>query len=516
MKRIAILIVFTLVFHYAKSQDAAYWFSKSDSIISDSHRKLESLDFERVKLLPIYDFTVDEVEGTIAFFENQNFQETIATSSNSLVKFEEDFIKLKIATGKKRIVLDQKLANLDYEFYKKGMQSFNKNNLPLAQELFEKSVETNYFYSLSHCMLAVIFAKNKSFIDAAEKINEAYEKTFPDKRSREELFTNAVKIKDEYFRFIDTFLTKEQFNQTLKNLESAETICQNLQIDCSEDINKRRSDASFGIYKAYLSVARKAISSNQPTFAEQYIAKAKNYQNENKGHILHAEEADELLLSMAEVYEEKGLMLMGANDYEEAIEHFNKALYFCKQNKQSECNENINRYIHKSKKALFDELVLKADRYLSEDNFENAEFYINKAKEFQKIHSNEIASTSGIDSVVTKLNYVQYKYLLGEGKYFIKKEDYQIALENLEAATKLENDNPFTRDTMLYHYKSKAAKPIIIDLLSTASLKAWAKEFELSEDYLQKGIQMQANYNLLLDEEINEKIKKVKKKLANN
>lgn len=513
MKRLYFVIFFFFSFYESQSQEPLFWFSKSDSIIADAHQKLKSIEFDRVKLIPIYDFTVDEVEASLAFLENLNFEQQEGIGKDDYEKYAAYLRDLQIATAKKRVVVNQKLANLDYEFYRKGKQYLKQKQFEKSQELFEKSVETNYFYSLSHCMIARIYAIQEEYKKAAEKIEEAYQKTYPNEISRAELFKTAVKIKDAYFRYVDTFLVDEQFNQVIKRLKPAENICRNLQIDCEEDIQKRRSAATFGIYKAYLSVAKRAINSNQPTFAEQYIAKAKNYQNENKESILHSQEADELLLSISDVYEEKGLILMDGGDFEEAIEHFNKALYFCKQNKGINCNEQLTEYISSSKKALFDQLIVKADIYLSEDNFENAEFYINKASEFQKIHSDDISSTEEIDSLLSKLNYVQYKYLIGEGKYFIKKDDFLVALENFETATNLENKYAFEKDTLLYKYKQKAVKPIIIDLLSTASLKAWAKEFNLSEEFLNKGIKLQKKYTLEKDKEINKKIEKVKHKL---
>ncbi len=486
---------------------------KTDSIFGEAYKKLETLDYNRVRLLPIYDYTLDEVEASMAFLENKNFEERLQLHEKDPQDFLGKMQKLKIETGKRRIVLNQKLANLDFEFYRKAKEYLSESDTGKAKELFKKSIETNYFFTLSHLMMAKILLGDKEFMKASEKINEAYTKTYPMPTDKELLDNFALKAKKEFFNAVDTLYYNNKYNQTLKRLSTAEEFCNNLQVDCSEEIMKMRSKAKFGIYRSYLSVANKSIESGHPVFAEEYIAKAKSYQDKNEAFIENAHEADELLLSISKVFEKRGLELLKNKEYNEAVLHFNKARYFCMQYPGNECSDSIYVLIRTAKMGILNGFLDKASEYIEEENHELAEESIEKAREFQQMHQKELNKVAGIDSLEGKLNFVHYKYLINEGKFFLKKGEYKIALENMEAAKALEDRYIFKNDTTLFSYMQKAAKKVILDTLSDASLKAWASEDNLAARLLKKGIGLQNKYSLLNDKAINRKIGKVRKKL---
>lgn len=486
---------------------------KSDSIFEDAYKKLKTIDYNQVKLLPIYDYTLDEVEATMAFLENNNFEALLHWQEKDPQDFLSKMQKLKIEAGKRRVVLNQKLANLDFEFYNRAKEYLSENDTGKAKELFKKSIETNYFFTLSHLMLAKILLQDKEFMQASEKVHEAYTKTYPMQNDIKLLHDFALQAKNAFFKAADTLYHNNKYNQTLKRLSTAEEFCNNLQVDCSAEIMRMRSKAKFGIYRSYLSVANKSIVSGHPVFAEEYIAKAKSYQDKNKEFIENAHEADELLLSMSKVFEKKGLELLKNKEFNEAVLHFNKASYFCKQYPANECSDSISLLIRTAKMGLLNGFLDKATEYIREENHELAEESIEKAREFQQMHQKELNKVPGIDSLEGKLNFVHYKYLIKEGRFFLKKDEYKIALENMEAAKALEDRYVFKSDTLLFSYMQKAAKFVILDILSDASLKAWAKEDSLAARLLKKGIALQNKYALLNDKAINKKIGKVRKRL---
>lgn len=513
--RSLILILLLLIVFSGFSQNAGSHersFKSFDSLLNATFAKLEKLNLDNPVLLGIQDFNLCEIEDIIASLELSMKKNLDITNEISL---KERIYTLKQEAGKRRVVLNQKLANLDYLFFNAGEKYYNQNNYNKARSMFLKSIETNYFYSMAHAMLAKIELKEKNYLSAAEKISETYNTTYPSQTDRTFLYRLSVQVKDAYFRNIDTFFYNNQYSTAIQEMENAAQLCQKLQINCSDEILQRKSKAIFEIYKAHLSIAKRALESGQPAFAEQYIAKAKAYQQENLSYIPQSSEADELFASLADAYKRKGITLISLDEFQDAIEHLNKALYFCERNNAKATKDSLNKYLIKAKKGIFSQFIDQADSLIEQNKQKEAEEILVQANSFLNMH-NEIKdgeSENAIADLMKRLYSLEYQNYLNIGVLHYKQYEFVESLASLEQAKEMGIRYRMTENPELDSLIKRSAKPLVLNILGKAYVGAWGKDTQNAKAYLDEAIALQKKYKLELDADINAKIEKVNQRM---
>ncbi len=126
-----------------------------------------------------------------------------------------------------------------------------------------------------------------------------------------------------YLRTGDSLIAGQNYNEALLILRNAEVLCANLRgTDCSLALYNRLSQATYGIYDAYLRVARSAMEARNLDMAGRYLLRAMDFQLQNSSLIITAGDADKLFEDLAWQYFEQGRELSRNEDRDQALAAF--------------------------------------------------------------------------------------------------------------------------------------------------------------------------------------------------
>ena len=488
----------------------------SDFILKEIFQKLQTFDLQDVDMIPVYDFKLFEIETTYEQLKSKNFPKKLDLSQYDPINFEIKIIALNNQINKLQTIINQLLATLDYVYYNKGLEWLVNGYVDKAVTYFNKSLKINPFYAPSHYQLAKINYDNGKLDKAGDIINEVLAKMYPEQNIRILLLQLTNDIYKAYLNQGEQLIKSEKYNEAIKLLEKGKEFCKiTPNIIYTEEISELFARAKYGIFKSYLTVAQKAINTDNLEIAETYIKKAKKYQKDNKNDITNDKEANILLNQIINIYLEKGDKSNESLNFNNALKYFEKASILCDLSTNAIIKQKLFQAFKIAKNGVYNNFLTKAEQLLSDNDLEQAENIIIKAKNYQKANNKEIINAYAADTILTKIKYKQYLKLISDGKKQIIHKQFKYALDNFELAYKLETNWFFEKDDSLDILLKNTARPIILNKIKSGNLKVWANELNNVQDIIDSSVVLQQKYLLAEDSVINKTLSELKIKFHN-
>jgi hypothetical protein len=476
----------------------------SEFLIEDSQDKLNKIDFGNVDMIKVYDINLDAIETTVAEIENKKYIQILGLKDKDPISFIPKFESLKQQTKKTRIIINQMMSNLDKVLYNKALEHLSQYDTLKTIEYLKKSIVANPFYAPANYQLARVYLYQNKLEESGKLISAISTKMNPDQST---LKLTIILAKDLYKAFLINglaLLKEEDFHAAVALYEKAKVYCTETPIaSCDELLQKYFSQAKYGIYNSFLVVSQKALDKEILDLAELYIFKAKDYQKENTSEIISATEADGLLKILANAYVKKGFAFNLVHKYDTALVMLTKAKDLCSNYQGISCNDKLDEGIANAKKGKYKLLILKASKFNTSDDVDNAELCIKQAKEFQIENSKEISNSTSADSMLTVIKTNRYYKNIADGLIYMNSSFSSKALDKFLESRTLENSYKVTKDKRLDSLIRASARPYILEILEKASVKVWGNEIPKANKIADSAAVLQSSYNLKSDSTIN-------------
>ncbi len=307
---------------------------------------IEGVGVEEPSRIILDEFRLCEAENLFNRVRYATFHDWIDLNQNDPDSVQTRFNQLKPKLEQLREEFNQAMARIDELFYNKGMQALDSGDTSLGREEFQSALVYNPLHVPSHLALADIdfWAGEKN--EALNRIGKVIATMFPSGAWKEKTHSLADSIKEAFFKNSLELMDEGRFNESLGLLEKVKDYCLVTEpfYPCSPKLNELFVKSHVGMYRSFLTVARRALHNDNLSFGAAYIVSAMEYQQEYEGFIPDNREAMELLQKITNRHQEKGVMFVSLKDFERAVQNYAAARDLCRDYPELECYDHLDEH----------------------------------------------------------------------------------------------------------------------------------------------------------------------------
>lgn len=127
----------------------------------------------------------------------------------------------------------------------------------------------------------------------------------------------------DYISETDTLIALQKYNEAVIMAGSATTFCKVYpDTDCEVLTFNKTAQVKYGIFDAYLRIARTAMEKNMPGFARKYLDLAREFQQTNSRVIISSHVVEDLLEDLAWNFFESAGFFYDVKNYKDALENY--------------------------------------------------------------------------------------------------------------------------------------------------------------------------------------------------
>jgi hypothetical protein len=212
-------------------------------------------------------------------------------------------------------------------------------------------------------------------------------------------------------------------------------------------------------------------------------------------------------------YLEAGDKLANQNNYTAALEQYDKAQKLCREINGVTCNEAVKIGIRNCRQAIYNGLLIDAQKIAEAGNNNEAYNKFNQAKNYASENSRDIQDRSFESNVDKSLKYNEYKNAISNAKDAYSKGDFGNSLAGFETAHDLEGKFGFSPSLIPLDTEQQAAKGVVKKKMDELLAMANKNEFDALKSQFTKAEEMQTFYKLDNENDINTSKKVIKEKL---
>ncbi len=485
--------------NYIKNIEEYYSTENELKNISDVLNKVK---VDNIDMTALYQIDLNKTARDLEKIENRNFFIYLDLSNNDPLDFKLKYKQLKEQHTSLSTAVNHLMSNIDEVYFNKGYSYFLKNNYEKAVEYFERSVKANPLYVRSHYRLAEVYFIKGDIDKSAEKILHIVQKLKIEKEIEENIIALAQQIMFEYVERGNNKSRLEDFHNGLKEFEKADNFCKKMPlINCHNSIYAGIENAQAGLYKSYLVIAAKAIENQRYELAAKFVYDAKTYLNNNPKLNINHKETDDIIKVLIDNLIEQGRNLYQQMAFEEALNTYNKALDLCGLCNNKSCNNLLDNEIKIVKSALYENILIIIHNHIENENLEEAENLLNEATKFQKENKVNTDVIFETENLWLSLHKIKYRNFINTGLLKVNEGNSAEALRCFLQAKTIEKNYIAFPDFNLNMYIQQAGKPILLNLLSQAKIKAWTNDLQGAKQ-LQDTIKDKINNYLLQDDSV--------------
>jgi len=370
---------------------------------------------------------------------------------------------------------------LEQNNYEAANKEFNKA-LEIAEKMYDsdqKKTEINHVTSIASVALNPIYVERiRPILDEAKKftIKENYEQDIASVNKAVDLFNKALVIAEE-------MTDSEQKEVEVKHIKELINKTCVARINFIKDnslrkIAQRDYDKAVNDLYAAISVAKKIAV---PEEENQELEKLKSSVNK-----AYSAQIDEILKEGNESFDK--------NDYDKAIEIFNKAL---EVTNKMYLTEEMEREVNKIKSLIYQaeikHLVGRGDLAEELQKFEKEIEKLNKKMEYAKTIDDSERRYSEMDKIKTSIDEVHHseiKLLVEQGNQLADKEGFTEAFDHFERAMKINDliDSPDFENKIPIKYNYK------IQLINKAKIEISKNNYDVAIVDCNKAIELDKDF----------------------
>lgn len=253
-------------------------YHQNDSLFLHWNEELDKLNLSKIDLLPIYKFTLQDIENEATKYINNQFENLLTLSKLDNSEYVRKISKLfnHIHTIKNHLVVY--LPLMDSLLYEKGWEFEKKEDYEKALYYYKRSLDYNPNHIQSTLSLSNFYMHQKQYEKSIVLISNLYKDT--------SLQIGNHDIAHQLYRML--FSTAESkvkngdYYTALKTLDTLDHFCEAMPNNFFDSTHKTlRYAAKQGVYNAYLDVIRQAIYNRKYEMAVNYIQGLKNLMLKN-------------------------------------------------------------------------------------------------------------------------------------------------------------------------------------------------------------------------------------------
>ncbi len=421
--------------------------------------KLESLSLDFKKVNPDDFEHVEEQQNTLNLYikrlndiSSANYPTLLGLSTGDPANFLPKYQEVNALAQDLNNRLAATKNEIPERLHKRGLTYLQQNKPADANKDFLESVRLKPTYAPAHLELARLRYSEGDVAGAKSRLLTIFRDCQPDDMTK----TSANLLgKTIYLNFLgnaDYAIKQKKYTSGLQSLNEARSLCTDLQLGCTPQLEDLSSQAHIGIFTSKVDSARLLLSRNELEGSETKASEALAYQKANSTYIKDALPAVRV---------------------------------------QSDAQTRIYQRILTNANAL-------ADQGKPRD----AEAEARKAIAYQAAHTAAIAEPSAANAALLRAKGLIYKDNIMKAKIFSTQNQHREALPLLDEAVLIETEFAVVKDPTLWVAVQGAAKPVILDDYTKGQVAAKANKLAEARALAQTAKANSEKYRLQADADV--------------
>jgi hypothetical protein len=504
-------LVITDIGFYSEDSDKNLFYERINQIdnyyagiaaIENSLQRFEEVNFSPSMMSKSY-FILQEFKRVFELIENSPFINKLGIDANRQPDF---FVKIAEFDNKLKqysFQYNSRLNELDYLFLSDdltGLAEVYVNEINYFCLLSDETThaQQTYFYNLG-----MVSYSDQDVMDFAFGFNNILGRT--NHKNDAETFIPLFyqEVLAVYLQKSDELIENEEYNLARGLLLNAQRFT--LAFFDKEPplkLNILLSRANYGIYNSYLHLIDRAIEIGNYELADNYIEKAKIFQQQNSASIISTQSIRNVSVELVKLYLNKGFKQMKNEDFVEAN--------YCFEQAQDKCRE-IEIYYHdyvikhgllESRNGLYHQYVFQAQTALLNNDYEMAKKYLEKAQDLVKSYPAQIVELKEFYEVKSKLMQQTYNTHITDGENYLAGGNFtQSYFEFLSAVHLHNNPDIITNDSVMGLFRKVAVKYLQYQC-QLGAVKVKKKELDEAKVIYNNCLAIQNEYGLCSEQDL--------------
>ena len=461
-------------------------------------KRFLALNFDKVDVVAIRNVDLKYIEKDLNKIQPKRYSESLNLDSYDPIRLLAKYNSLQNMIQRRREIMNQKMGSLDQVYYAQALEELEIGNEIAAQDFFQKSIKVNPYYSPSVYHLSLIDYQHKKYTDCFDNIKHILNDLKPDQNTKKQSINLANLAYDSLMQICHNLNKEEKYNQSIGLLYQAKSFCDSTKyFSCDNRLEQYISQAIYGLYSSYLSIARASLQKGRLDMCQDYMKMAMNFKTANKSKLIGKDaESKKIMVDLIGGLVQQSEQANTAGDLPKAKDLLNQAKKLCNENPDNGCKTLINKKQAIVIQEEYEGLIQQSLSYSKQHKANQSKEYLSLAKTYQQLHSDFIPTSLGTDTIDGKVRFLMYQENIANGKADLQQENFAYALTEFLEAKKLEDTYVFEKNHFLPIYIKEAAQPMILDILKQGNLKAWGKRYNEAALLLDSAVNMSEKYGL--------------------
>lgn len=450
---------------------------KSDSLFKVWTEVLDNINLDQTELLPIHDFTLDDIEKEFEFFNDQNVYLILNSSFESHHAFSSKTSDLNQKISRKRYLTDEYLHRIDFRFIESAREAMKKSNVQKAIYYYQKALEFHSFNITALMELGHIFMNQGKLSEASELVKVIFSKTWP----QEKLHAESVQLARNIYQLIlkkgDTFLSEEEFHKAIDAYSIAFVFCDSIREPICDFSHKQGViKAKKGILNSYFNVIKKSLERNRMDIAENYVRESRKYQLANQKELPDDAEIQTMADKVVSRYVNEAIINIQKAQFSEAIRQLDNADSLGNTFRDNFFLAYLNESREKAFTGAFLVALEETRSQLEMGHVSLADAKHKTAMDIYFKHPEWINDTTEAYALFVNIRHAESLKKTDWGQALYAKAQYSSALLSLQEAKSLEQKFKLPENSLLDSLLFVISEPIAFEKLNSVGMKIWRNE----------------------------------------
>lgn len=450
---------------------------KSDTLFKAWNEALDNINLEQIELLPIHDFTLDDIEKEFEFFNDYNIYSVLDPSLESHHVFSNKMNDVNLKISRKRYFIDEYLHRIDFRFIESAREAMKQSNVEKAIYYYQKALEFHLYNITALKELGQVFLNQGRLSDAAKLVKIIFSKTWP----QEKLYAECVQLARNVYRLIleksDTLLSEEEFHKAIDAYSVAFVFCDSIREPiCNISHKQGIIKAKKGILNSYFNVINKSLERNRMDIAENYVRESKKYQLANQNELSDDADIQAMADKVVSRYVSEAIINIQKSQFSKAIRQLDNADSLGYTFRDNFSLAYLNESREKAFTGAFSQALMETKTQLEMGNIILADAKHQTAMDFYFKHPEWIKDTTVAYDLFVNIRQAESLKKTDWGNTLYAKAEYSSALLSLQEAKSIEQEFKLPANNLLDSLLFVISKPIAFEKLNSVGMKIWRNE----------------------------------------
>jgi hypothetical protein len=378
--------------------------------LNTDFKKINPDDFERIET---QQNDLNQLIIRLNAITSSNFPENLDLAKADPAGFNTRYQQLNASAQDLNARIQLTKSQIPDRYYQRGLTFLQQNKPALANADFNEALRLRPNFAEPHLELARLRYREGDIAAAKVQLLSLFNECAPSEQTSQAARQLGNTIYQNHIGNADYAIKQKRFASGLQSIAEARSLCTDLKLTCTNQLEDLSSLAHGGIFQAMVDSARLSYQAQKFEESELRATEAIAYQKLNA---LYIKDPSPALRAQAD-----------------------------------------------AQTKIYQNMVASANALAGQNKLKEAENAARAALAYQLAHSGAIAQPNAAQDALNRIMDLEYKDNIAQAKTLQAQKQFRPALALLDEAIVIETKFPVTKDANIWNLAQSNAKPIILE-----------------------------------------------------